>query len=343
MTTREKCAHLLRKFGLGVTQTELDHCEKLGLKGTIDWLIDFEKAPEDVSLQPWNFAYDKPNEPNMDSSRFAAWWALRMAITTRPLEQNLMLFWHNHFAVSGAKVTYGPMMVGYLEAIQQNAAGNFRVLLGDMARDPAMIRWLDTDTNITGRPNENFAREVMELFTLGIGNYTEKDVQEATRAFTGWSLRNAMPDAGRISQHKQLELAIEDERPIIVFTECPSLTDKKPKTILGKTDNFDANGVLDHLVAQPAHAKFLMAKLWSHFVYPDPDAKLVDQLAKVYVAGKYEIKPVLRWIANCRTAHQFSSLFHPSRENTTCQLKPRKDTTYLHIENHCSNPEIESH
>jgi uncharacterized protein (DUF1800 family) len=109
-----------------------------------------------------------------------------------------------------------------------------------------------------------------------------------------------MPDAGRISQHKQLELAIEDERPIIVFTECPSLTDKKPKTILGKTDNFDADGVLDHLVAQPAHAKFLMAKLWSHFVYPEPEAKLVDQLAKVYVAGKYEIKPVLRWIANSK-------------------------------------------
>lgn len=300
MTTREKCAHLLRKFGLGVTVAELDAAEKLGVKGTIDWLVDYEKTPEDIQLQPWNFAYDKPSEPNMDPSRFAAWWALRMAITTRPLEHNLMLFWHNHFAVSGAKVTYGPMMVGYLETIQEHAGGNFRALLGDMARDPAMIRWLDTDTNIKGRPNENFAREVLELFTLGIGNYTEQDIQEATRAFTGWSLRNALPDAARISQHKQLELALEDERPIIVFTDSPSLRDRKPKTILGKTENFDADAVLDHLVAQPAHARFLMKKLWAYFAYPDPEPKLVDQLAKVYVAGKYEIKPVLRWIANSK-------------------------------------------
>lgn len=300
MTTREQCAHLLRKFGLGVTVAELDACEKMGVKATIDWLIDYEKTPETVDIQPWNYAYDKPNEPNMDPSRFAAWWAMRMLTTTRPLEQNLLLFWHDHFAVSGSKVTYGPMMVGYIETMREHAAGNFRTLLGEVSRDPAMIRWLDTDTNIKGRPNENFAREVLELFTLGVDNYTEKDVQEATRAFTGWSLRNALPNAARMTQHQQLQSALDDERPIIVFTDSPSLHDNKNKTILGKTANFDADGVLDWLVAQPVHARFLMTKLWEYFAYPDPEPKIIDQLAKVYITGKFEIKPALRWIANSK-------------------------------------------
>ncbi len=301
MTTREKCAHLLRKFAFGVTPAELDACEQLGVKGTIDWLVDYEKVEPAPEFRPWNLAYDKVDEqPKMDPYRFAAYWALRMVTTTRPLEENLTLFWHNHFAVSGAKVTYGPMLVGYMDTLREHAAGNFRTMLGEVSRDPAMIRWLDTDTNIKGRPNENFAREIMELFTLGIGNYTEKDIQEATRAFTGWSLRNALPDAARIPQNVQLRMAIEDERPIIVFTDSPALRDKKNKTILGKTDAFDADGVMDLLVAQPTHAKFLMKKLWSYFVYPNPDPKLIDQMAKVYVAGKYEIKPVLKWMMNSK-------------------------------------------
>jgi uncharacterized protein (DUF1800 family) len=300
MTTREKCAHLLRKFGLGASLSELDAAEKMGVKGTIDWLIDYEKTPPKEKIEPWPFAYDKPGEPNMDPSRFAAWWALQMATTERPLEENLTLFWHNHFAVSGSKVTYGPMMVGYLDTLRENASGNFRALLGEISRDPAMIRWLDTDTNIKGRPNENFAREVMELFTLGVGNYTEKDIQEVTRAFTGWSLRNALPDANKISQHLQLKMALADDRPIIVFSDSPSLRDKGPKKVFGTTGSYDADGILDLLVAHPAHPKFLMKKLWSYFVYPDPDPKLVDQLAKVYVQNKHEIKPVLRWMANSK-------------------------------------------
>lgn len=301
MSPREKCAHLLRKFAFGVVPAELDACEKLGVEGTIDWLLEYEKLTPSAQFQPWNFAFDKVgDQPNMDPSRFAAYWALRMITTNRPLEENLTLFWHNHFAVSGSKITYGPMMVGYLETLRENAAGNFRTLLGEIARDPAMIRWLDTDTNIKGRPNENFAREIMELFTLGIGNYTEKDIQEATRAFTGWSLRNALPDAGRIPQSTQLAMAIEDERPIIVFSDSPALHDKKNKTIFGKTGKFEADDVMDLLVKHPAHAKFLMKKLWTYFVYPDPDPKLIEQMAKVYVTGKYEIKPVLRWMTTTK-------------------------------------------
>ncbi len=296
MTPREKCAHLLRRFGLGATPAELDAAEKRGVHGTIDWLLNYEKTSETFDLSPWAFAFDEPEKVNMDISRFPSWWALRMVTTNRPLEQNLTLFWHNHFAISGSKITFGPMMVDSIELLREYATGNFRTLLGEIVRDPAMIRWLDTDTNIKGRPNENFARELLELFTLGIGNYTERDIQEATRAFTGWSLRNALPDAGRVSQYLQLKMSMEDRRPIIVFTDAPALHDRGPKTILGKTANFDADGVLDHVVKHPAHAKFMAKKLWQHFISPNPDAKQIESLAKAYVEAKYDIRSTLYWM-----------------------------------------------
>ncbi len=296
MTTREKCAHLLRRFGLGVTRVELDQAEKLGVNGTIDWLLNYEKVEEYFEIRPWSFAFDKDGKANMDPSRFAAWWAMQMLLTRRPLEQNLTLFWHDHFAISGSKVAFGPMMVDYIENLRTHASGNFRTLLGEMTRDPAMVRWLDTDANVKGRPNENFARELLELFTLGIGNYSEKDIQEATRAFTGWSLRNALPESNKIPVELQLQMALEQERPIIVFSDAPALHDKGEKTILGKTENFDAEGVLDWLLKQPAHARFMATKLWKHYISPNPDAKQIDRLAKAYVDSKYEIKPTLLWM-----------------------------------------------
>jgi uncharacterized protein (DUF1800 family) len=234
----------------------------------------------------------------MDTGRFAAWFALKLITTNRPLEANMTLFWHNHFAVSGAKITFGPMMVDHVELLRAQALGNFRTLLGEVSRDPAMIRWLDTDTNIKGRPNENFARELLELFTLGVGNYSEKDIQETTRAFTGWSVRAALTETRGMTSDLQLKLALQDDRPMVVFADCPALHDRKDKTILGKTGPMESDDVLDLAVAQPAHSKFLMQKLWAYLVYPDPDPKLVDRLAKVYTDAKFEMKPVLRWIAN---------------------------------------------
>lgn len=296
MTDREKCAHLLRRFGLGASRTELDDAERRGVNKTIDWLLDYDRIQEPFDVEPWSFAFDKDGKANMDVSRFAVWWATRMALTKRPLEQNLTLFWHNHFAISGSKVNFGPMMVDYVETLRQGATGNFRSLLGAACTSPAMIRWLDTDTNVKGRPNENFARELMELFTLGIGNYSEKDIQEATRAFTGWSLRNALPESNRVPVELQLKMAIEQERPMIVFSDAPALHDLGTKTILGKTSAFDSEGVFDLLVHQPAHAQFLARKLWRFYIGPQPDQKQVDRLAKAYSDNKFEIKPTLLWM-----------------------------------------------
>lgn len=300
MTTRDKCAHLLRRFGLGVTTSELDRAEKLGVNGTIDWLLNYEKVEEPIQIEPWSFAFDTEGKANLDPSRFAAWWALRMALTTRPLEQNLTLFWHNHFAVSGAKVSFGPMMLEYIETLRTHAVGNFRTLLGEMTRNPAMIRWLDTDTNIKGSPNENFARELFELFTLGVGNYSEKDIQEATRAFTGWSLRNALPEANRVPIETQVRLSLEQDRPMIVFTDAPALHDLAPKTLFGKTAAFTADEVLDWTLKQPAHPRFLAQKLWKHYIHPEPDSKQIERLAKAYVDAKFEIKPTLLWMMKAK-------------------------------------------
>lgn len=296
MTTRERCAHLLRRFGLGVTRNELDQAEKLGVNGTIDWLLNYEKVEEPFDIHPWSFAWDREGKPQMDVNRFPAWWAVRMLLTKRPLEQNLTLFWHNHFAISGAKVNFGPMMVDYVETLRRNASGNFRTFLGEITREPAMVRWLDTDSNVRGRPNENFARELLELFTLGIGNYSEKDIQETTRAFTGWSLRNALPEANRTKIELQMQMALEQERPLIVFSDAPALHDPGAKTILGKTETFDADGVLDLLVRQPAHAQFLARRLWKFYIGPDPEPKQVDRLAKAYLDNKAELKPTLLWM-----------------------------------------------
>lgn len=296
MTTREKCAHLLRRFGLGATRREVDDAERRGVNATIDWLLNYESIEEPFDIQPWSFAFDREGKANMDTSRFAPWWGARMLLTRRPLEQNLTLFWHNHFAVSASKVNFGPMMVDYVETLRTHATGSFRDLLGAVTKEPAMVRWLDTDTNVKGRPNENFARELLELFTLGIGNYTEKDIQEATRAFTGWSLRNALPEAGRVPIETQVRFAVEQERPIIVFSDAPALHDNGPKTILGRTEAFTSETLLDFLVTRPAHARFLAGKLWRFYIGPEPDEKQVERLAKAYLDNKGQIKPTLLWM-----------------------------------------------
>jgi len=298
LTTREKVAHLLRRFGLGASHRELDSYTKLGVDGALNKLIHYEGVEEDFNVGPWSYAFDNsPNKISVDNSRFVAWWATKMLLTNRPLQENLTLFWHNHFAVSGSKIEYGAMMLEYLELLRREANGSFRKLLSSVARDPAMIKWLDSDTNIKGKPNENFAREVMELFTLGIGHYTEKDVQEAARAFTGWGIKTAVSFPPKTPYVQQVTMNLVAERPMICFTDSPALHDDGFKTILGHRAAFDAEGVFDLLVAHPAHAPFLMKKMWEWFAYPNPDQKTLDKMCKVYLENKTEIKPVLIAIA----------------------------------------------
>jgi uncharacterized protein (DUF1800 family) len=268
------------------------------LDGALTRLIHYEGVEETFNVSPWSYAFDTSvTKVSLDNSRFYSWWSTQMLLTNRPLKENLALFWHNHFAVSGSKIEDGSMMLGYLNVLRENANGNFRKMLSNVAHDPAMIKWLDSDTNIKGKPNENFGREVMELFTLGIGHYTEKDVQEAARAFTGWSVKYAVNFPRKTPYYNQVRMNLEADRPMYCFCDCPALHDDGFKTILGKRGTFNAEQTFDILVDHPAHAPFLMKKMFEWFVYPNPEPAALEKLCKVYRDGNYEIKPVIMYLA----------------------------------------------
>lgn len=294
MDTKEKIAHLLRRFGLGAGRIEVERYSKYGLDGTIERLIHYEKIEEPFEISPWEFVIQQDQKTlALDPFHIAAWWAVRMVLTQRPLQHKLALFWHDHFAVSGAKVDFGPMMLQYLETLLRHANGNFRTLLGAISRNPAMMRWLDNDTNVKKNPNENFARELLELFTLGIGNYTEKDVKEVARAFTGWFIFYTVSPGFGQSIEEQVREAVLQGRSITHFAVNPEAHDNDEKTIFGKKGNFDGGQVLDILAEHPKTASFITRKLWEWFAYPNPEKHIQEKLERAYFDGKYEIKKIL--------------------------------------------------
>jgi uncharacterized protein (DUF1800 family) len=199
------------------------------------------------------------------------WWIREMLVTPTPLTERMTLFWHNHFVSAQPKVRVARLMYRQNVTLRANALGSFGALLHAIAKNPAMLVYLDGVQNRKGAPNENFAREVMELFTLGEGHYGEQDVKEAARAFTGWSI----------------------ERETGTFVFRPRLHDDGIKTVLGKSGNFDGDAVLDLLLPLPETAEFIVAKLWREFVSPDPDPAEVARIAKRFRDSGYEIKEAL--------------------------------------------------
>lgn len=282
-TERDRVAHLLRRFGLGASEAEMDYYGKDGLKGAIDRLLDYASVPEQ-DLDVDAFASKKGA---LKPQSVRAWWMHKLLTTQRPLEEKMTLFWHDHFATSVDKVDNPSLMYGQNETIRASCTGKFPELLANVSKDPAMMFWLDNQLNEKGKPNENFGREVMELFTLGIGNYTEKDVQEGARAFTGWrySVRRGK---------KANPNSIKGGRPVFVFDE--STHDSGTKTFLGQTGDFDGDDILKILCAQPACAKFLTKKIWTWFVYEKPDASTVDAFATKFKNSGLDIKALLRAI-----------------------------------------------
>ncbi len=272
---RDRGAHLLRRFGLGASEAELDYYLQDGLPGFVDKLLDPPEDPGsvvDVDL----LRNDKGNLP---MPQVVNAWTLRMLMTRRPLEERMTLFWHNHFATSASKVAQSPLMVQQVDTLRKNALAPFPRLLDAVSKDPAMLFWLDNQENVRGKPNENFAREVMELFTLGIGHYTERDVQEGARAFTGWAFRRGGGKAGGAGPR---------------FLYRPAQHDDGSKTFLGQTGPFNGDDVLRILCAQPRTAEFLVAKLWDWFVWPDPDPKTIAPFAARYRASGMDTKALLR-------------------------------------------------
>lgn len=276
-TDREKCAHLLRRFGLGASEAELDYYLQDGFQGAIDRLLDYESVQEAVDLDPTALA---GNNGQINVPALITWWGFKLVTTRRPLLEKMTLFWHDHFATSAAKVVQAPFMYQQNEVLRKNATADFRTLLLEVSKDPAMLFWLDNQFNVRGKPNENFAREIMELFTLGIGHYTEKDVQESARAFTGWSI-------GRIDRQTE-------GMPRASFVYRPGLHDPGMKEFLGSKGPFTGEDIIALLCGQPQTAKYLVSKVWEWFAYPDPEPAVVDRLAGRFRDSGLDIKELLR-------------------------------------------------
>lgn len=206
----------------------------------------------------------------LETRRVAYWWGDRMLTTQRPLEEKMTLFWHGHFATSEAKVREYRRMLKQNETFRHHATGSFRDLLIAVAQDPAMLYFLDAGVNVKGAPNENFAREIMELFTMGVGNYTEKDIREAARAFTGWNARD-------------LTFIVNDEQH-----------DGGEKTVLGQTGNFDGVQVIDIILEHPATARFLSAKIYRYLVSEELSPELNEKIGAILRDNNYQLKPLLR-------------------------------------------------
>jgi uncharacterized protein (DUF1800 family) len=237
-----------------------------------EWVL--EPVPTRDTRKAW--ADDqRRDEQRLRGQRYdllRAWWMREMLSTPSPLTERMTLFWHNHFTSGQDKVPYPQQMALQNMLLRRDALGNFGELLHDVAKDPAMLQYLDGASNRKGKPNENFAREVMELFTLGEGHYTQRDVSEAARAYTGWSLDpDTQSYVWRANQH-----------------------DDGEKTVLGETGTFDGDQVLDILLARPETATFITTKLWREFVSDTPDPARIAPIAAQFRASHYDIKVALR-------------------------------------------------
>ncbi len=275
MWTRREAAHLLWRTGFGATEQEIRRAVEDGPVETLNRRLapQPEEHEEFLSVEPLlrRIAHESGSIADLK-----AWWLYRMLYSANPLVEKMSLFWHNHFATSYAKVRSVEHMAAQNDLIRRHALGRFSDLLHGMARDVAMLIWLDGNANRKRHPNENFAREVMELFSLGVGNYTEDDIKQAARAFTGWHLRNGKFWFNRL-QH-----------------------DPGPKTVFGKTGRFGGDDIIDLCLAHPACPRFLASKLLRFFVMPEPSAEAVDALAARIRAHEFAMAPVLRELFSSR-------------------------------------------
>lgn len=292
--------HLLVRVGFAPTQIEVDRLTGQSASSAVSSLITQAQSaqpqfpPPAFVAGPLPVAYRLLNSPEEKKAQrqqqmregleMKTWWMREMIASPTPLKERMTLFWHNHFATSQQKVNRSQAMWVQQQLLRADALGSFRTLLHRVAKDPAMLIYLDGANSRKEAPNENFAREVMELFTLGEathgGNYTEQDIKEAARAFTGWSI----------------------DREEMSFKFRPALHDDAPKTILNRTGNFDGDQALDILLDQPATARFVVGKLWREFVSPTPDEAQVARIAARFKASDYNIATALNELL---TTHAF--------------------------------------
>ncbi|NEW08254.1 DUF1800 domain-containing protein [Paenibacillus sp. SYP-B3998] len=261
MWTYKEVTHLLNRAAFGATQEEIAVCVKLGREETVRRLIEGEPLINDqpllVSIDQVTADGKKALDPTQLGDQ-QMYWLYRMVHSGAPLIEKMTLFWHGHFATANYKVRDVSLMVQQNDLFRKHALGNFKELVLALTEDPAMMIWLDVNKNKKGKPNENYAREVMELFTLGIGQYTEQDVKEAARAFTGWTYdKNENKTSYNLKQH-----------------------DNESKTFLGETGKWDAVGAIDVISRQKAFSTFLAAKLLAFFAVDNPTQMWIRRVAE---------------------------------------------------------------
>jgi uncharacterized protein (DUF1800 family) len=262
-------AHLLRRAGFGPAPGEIEAHLNDGFEATVRLLLEPGGVADGLGeidrqiggLLDFN---------NVDDVR--TWWIYRMIHNQRPLVEKMTFFWHGHFATAISKVGNPYLMYLQNQLFREHGLGSFGDLLQRLARDPAMLVWLDGGANRKAHPNENFAREVMELFTVGRGQYTERDVQEAARAFSGWHLRD---DAFFFNANEH---------------------DQGPKIFLGQEGNFDGSDILNILAQHPATAERLTGKLFSFFVFESPEPQVLAPFVQVWRSTRGDVREVLRAI-----------------------------------------------
>jgi Protein of unknown function (DUF1800) len=283
---RKWAAHLFRRAAFGSSREDLLEAECLGLEGTLDLLCQGRPHATEV----WQTLVDvgriaaggdeagESAEGDDGGEQLRGWWLYCMLQGGHPLREKLTLFWHNHFATSLAKVRSSTLMFGQNCLLREHALGRFGPMLQAISRDAAMMVWLDSNNNVKGKPNENYARELMELFSLGVGHYNEKDIREAARAFTGWRTDGKG------------------------FAFDARLHDSGPKTVLGQTGAWDGGDVVRIVLEQPASARFLVRKLY-HFLVSEkavPPDSLVEPLCESFRKSDYDIAGLVRTILASR-------------------------------------------
>lgn len=279
---RQEAAHLLRRAGFGPKSLdEISSIASLSHQQAVARLMDFN--PEETAFTfdlATGLAARKSVSTDWDQSDLQQSWLEVMLQTSYPLQEKIALFWHGHFTSSINKVGDGQLMLDQNLYFRRHGLGNFEKMVRDISRDPAMLIYLDSTENSRENPNENYARELMELFTLGIGNYTEQDIRESARAFTGWRYQDSDSPG--------------PNHPLIGFD--PELHDDTAKTFMGVTGNLDGEAIISIILKRREVAYHIARKLWEYFVYPEPAAELVKELGDLFFDSNYNIRSLVEAI-----------------------------------------------
>ena len=300
-------AHLLRRAGFGATFEELEASVAEGYEATVERLLHPEDAPEWDDALFRRYHVDQNSVMLIESAQ--SYWLYRMINSLRPLEEKIALFWHGLFATAYGKLNHAKAVVNQTNTFRRHGLGTFRNLLSELSRDPAMIFWLDNKDNHRDAPNENYGRELLELFSMGIGTYTEADVKAAARAFTGWTIANQDYMSVRASRdsiwpHGRLDWQ---------FVYRPEDHDDSEKTFLNQTGRFNGEDVLDIICGHPASSWFLAGKLYAFFVSDQPDEAATQVIAEDLRRTGGDVRSAMRTI--------FLSDFFRSRQARHAKVK----------------------